>query len=74
VDGRASFPFKEKIELYERARMTRDGVDEGSIPRFEILSGGEERGQFKLFFNRRDNDTIIVSLTIMDWHTGNSDD
>jgi hypothetical protein len=74
----ASFDFKEKIELYERARMTRDGVDEGSIRRFEVLSGAGSLSFYHVVKSIGNLScflivvitTLITSLTIINWKTG----
>jgi hypothetical protein len=73
----SSFDFKERIELYERARMTREGVDEGSVRRFEVLSGGglsvyhiiKSVGNLSCFLIVAVI-TMITSLTIINWKTG----
>jgi hypothetical protein len=74
----ASIDFKEKIELYERARMTRGGVDEGSIRRFEILSGGGGLSFYHIIKSIGNLScflivailTIIISLTVVNWKAG----
>jgi hypothetical protein len=73
-----SFDFKEKMELYERARMTRDGVDEGAIRRFEVLSGGGKLSLYHIVKSIGNVScflivviiTIIVSLTVVNWEAG----
>jgi hypothetical protein len=74
----SGFDFKEKMELYERARMTRDGVDEGSVRRFEVLSGGGKLSLYHIVKSIGNVScflivviiTIIVSLTVVNWKAG----
>jgi hypothetical protein len=74
----SGFDFREKIELYERARMTREGVDEGSVRRFEVLSGAGKLSLYHVIKSIGNVScflivmimTIIVSLTVINWKAG----
>jgi hypothetical protein len=74
----AGFDFREKIELYERARMTREGVDEGSIRRFEVLSGGGGLSLYHVIKSIGNIScflivaimTLIVSVAVLNWKAG----
>jgi hypothetical protein len=74
----ASFDFRGNMEQYERARMTREGVDENSIRRFEILSGNGRISAYHVVKSIGNLNcflivallTVIAGAAVTDWKAG----